>query len=113
MKTIVTLLILFSTISLFGQADSSKNKEQYFEFMITGRPLRFDKKISIVFGQKYLSEDSMQCTELVEKIQSFFKVEDVLEFMNNMGWTLTTGYATSHDHFFTYYYIMKKEVKTQ
>jgi hypothetical protein len=113
MKHVFTLFILISTMELFGQSDSSKQTEQYFEFIAVKKGL-FDKgygfNISVNFGAKYLSTDSLTQTATIEKIQSFSKIEDVLEFMNGIGWKLVTAYTTSHDHFYTYFYIMKKEI---
>lgn len=113
MKHAFTLFILISTMALFGQSDSSKQTEQYFEFIAVKKGI-FEKgygfNITVNFGQKYLSTDSLIKNAAIEKIQSFSKIEDVLEFMNSRGWKLITAYTTSHDHFYTYFYIMKKEI---
>lgn len=113
MKLGLTFIALVSSIALYGQTDSLKHGEKYFEFSAEKRGLLekgYGYKISINFGQKYLSADSLIRIMTIDKIQSFSKKEDVLEFMNALGWTLVTAYATSHDHFYKYYYILKKTI---
>lgn len=115
MKKITLILLLISTIPLLGQSDSIKQSEQYFEFKAVPKGLLglgYDYNISIIFGQNYLSEDTVIKAKSIESVQSFSKVEDVFEFMNGLGWTLVTAFATSHEHYYTYFYIMKREIKT-
>ncbi len=100
-----------SSIALFGQADSLKQTEQYIEFKVTPKGF-FDRgdgfNIDISFGQKYLSNDSVIRVKTIKKVTSFSKIEDVFEFMNAMGWKLVTAYSTSHDRYYTFYYILKR-----
>ncbi len=113
MKLGLIFIALVSSIALYGQTDSSKHTEEYFEFSAERKGLfqmGYGYNISINFGQKYLSADSLIRIATIEKIQAFSKLEDVLEYMNALGWTLVTAYATSHDHFYKYYYILKKEI---
>ena len=114
MKNLITILLIIFAINSFAQTDNLKQTEQYFEFTAVRKGL-FEKgygfTIAITFGQKYLSADSVIRNKTIEQIQSFSKLEDVLEFMNAMGWKLVTAYANSHDHYYTYFYIMKKEIQ--
>lgn len=48
MKHVFTLFILISTMELFGQSDSSKQTEQYFEFIAVKKGL-FDKDTDLIF----------------------------------------------------------------
>jgi hypothetical protein len=113
MKPVLLILFLALTFGVHGQTDSMKPTEQYFEFTAVKKGL-FEKgygfNITISFGQKYFSTDSIIREKITNKIQSFSKIEDVLEYMNLKGWKLATAYTTSHDHYYTYFYIMKKEI---
>lgn len=113
MKKITFILLRISTIPMLGQSDSLKQSEQYFEFKAVQKglfELGYGYNVSIVFGQKYLSEDTLVRAKSIENIQSFSKVEDIFEFMNTLGWTLATAFTTSNDRYYTYFYIMKKEI---
>lgn len=104
---------MFLAMNGFAQTDNLKQTEQYFEFMAVKKGL-FEKgygyNISVNFGQRYLSNDSVNRTKTIERITTFSKIEDVLGYMNSIGWKLVTAYTTSHDHFYTFYYILKKEL---
>ena len=111
-KYALVVIFLISSISLFGQTDSVKYSEQYFEFKAVPRGL-FTKGtyyISISLGEKYLSKDSAVRAKYAKNIEYFSEVEDVLEYLNQLGWTLVSAYATSHDHFYVRYYIMKRTI---
>ena len=112
MKRILVILFLTSTYSLFGQTDSLKQTEQYFEFNAVQRGPNSEQEgyhILVSMGKRNLSKDLIIRKSMVETIQSFYYVEDVLEYMNTMGWTLVTAYATYPDiaRSKRFYYIMK------
>lgn len=113
MKNIFISILMVCAINGFGQSDTLRQSEYYFEFKAVKKSL-FEKgygfNISINFGQKYLSEDSVIKIETINKIESFSKIEDVLSFLNERGWKLVTAYTTSHDHFYTFYYLLKREL---
>lgn len=112
--SLVFIVLAVSATNLLGQTENLKQTEVYIEFKAT--PVRaFSKKdgydIWVNFGQKYLSQDSLTTVRILSKIESCNKIDDVLQYMNTMGWKLVTAYTTSHDHYFTYYYIMKRETE--
>ncbi len=113
MKNSLTLFFIIFTLNVFAQTDSLRQTEQYFEFTAVKKGL-FDNgygfNISINFGQKYLSRDSLTRTTTINKIHDFSQIEDVLAFMNERGWKLVCAYTTSHDHFYTFYYLLRREL---
>lgn len=99
--------------NLLAQTDSIRTTEQYFEFRAQRKgpfSTGYGYNISVNFGQKHLSKDSLDANKIVSKIESLTSTEDVLEFMNAIGWKLVTAYTTSHDHQYIYYYVMKREI---
>ena len=114
MKNIITLILLIFAINGFAQTDNVKQTEQYLEFKAVLRGPYADKEgynILVIMGERYLSNDSVIRKNIMEKLQSFSEKEDVLEFMNSMGWTLVSVYATSNKYSHDIYYVMKKEAK--
>lgn len=110
MKYTLLIACLLSSFNLVAQKDSVQQTEIYFQFKAVKRGFsRGRYNISIDFGQKHLDSNSTIREQIRKKIESFTEIEDVLEYLNSIGRKLGTVYTTSHDHFFTFYYLMKRE----
>ncbi len=110
MKYSIFIGFLLMSLKLTSQSNGNAQTEIYFQFKAVKRSFSTGSfNITVDFGQKYFAKDSVEGEKIKSKAESFTEISDVLEYMNSMGWILVTAFTTSHDHFFTYYYIMKQD----
>ena len=105
--------MIVATSKTFGQIDSVPRTEEYFEFKATPKTLSPNFRVEISFGLQHFGNDPAHREKVINTFLSFKSPSEALDLMNKYGWTLVTAYATSHDHFYTYYYIMKRNIKNQ
>ncbi len=107
-KMILVPVILFSCLTSFSQADTSKI-EQYCAVVATPRLLSSRVTIDIDYGEgRSIWKDNRLKTE-EGRVKKFNSVIDALNYMGNNGWQLVNAFPISTgSNTFVYHYVFRK-----
>jgi hypothetical protein len=107
-KVVIVSIILFGSVVLNAQTDSSK-VEQYCQVIATPGSLSNKVTIDIDFGEeKSLWRDTRLKTEC-GKIKKFNTVIDALNYMGREGWTFINAFPVRMGETEIYHFAFKKQ----
>jgi hypothetical protein len=107
-KVVIASIILFGSVVLNAQTDSSK-VEQYCQVIATPGLLNNKVTIDIDFGEeKSLWRDTRLRTD-GGRIKKFNTVIDVLNYMDREGWTFINAFPVRMGETEIYHFAFKKQ----
>ena len=105
-KILILLLIAFSTLKSFSQADTSR-VEQYCEVIATPRLLSNRVTLEVNYGEEQsFWKDNRLKTE--GKVKKFNSVIDALNYMGKDGWVFVNAFPVTVGTSQIYHYGFKK-----
>lgn len=118
MKNILVLIIIYFSLSVFGeliaQTDVKSNSElKYIYCELVGRQKFLSTKItiSVDFGEeRFFFKDTRLRDEQTGKVQTFNSMIDALNYMGKDGWEFVQAYIVTQGEQSVYHWLLKKRI---